>query len=110
MPTVNIYAGSGDEQPRLAAAVPAIKRHVAEALTCGDITLTPDEVSVRIVVVARGSGMIGNIEADVVAHAFEDRVRRSDAIALAFASFLETVTDRPVKAWLSLTELGHSWS
>jgi len=49
--------------------VPKIKIYFAEKLSCGAIKLTADEISIRFIL-AKGKGMIGDIELEITAHAF----------------------------------------
>ncbi len=54
--------------------------------------------------------MIGEVEAEVNAYAFDDRVKKQDELCLDFANFIQTKSNiKNVKAWLILSELGHSW-
>ena len=102
---MNIYARTFDGMESLAAG---LKAYVAEQLTCGDIALTPDEVSVRFVEVQGGS-MLGDVEAEIVAHAFPERVARQDEICRNIMRYLEERGLERPKVWLMLGELGHSW-
>ena len=49
--------------------VPKMKTYFAEKLSCGAIKLTADEISIRFIL-AKGKGMIGDIELEITAHAF----------------------------------------
>ncbi len=55
--------------------------------------------------------MIGDIELEISAHAFEERVKKQDEICLEVMNYLKN--KKPslgnVKVWLKLSELGHSW-
>ena len=109
MPTVNIFYKNKTNAYDLEALSTELKRYVAEQLTCGDIKLSPDEVSVRLLNI-RGNGMLTPIEAEITAAAFKERVEEQDEICLNIQKFLIDklgVTD--VKVWLILSELGHSW-
>jgi hypothetical protein len=68
MPTVNVYHKEKDFTT-LDAVVPKLKVYLADKLTCGDIKLREDEVSVRLITV-QGRGMLGNVELDITAHEF----------------------------------------
>lgn len=116
MPTVNIYHVNLSQQKdvsqelSLNSLVNELKRFVAEELTCGDIKLKPEEVSIRIINVD-GEGMLSNIEVEIAAHSFKERVEKQDKICLNVAKFFQqkNVLFGKVKVWLILAELGHSW-
>lgn len=110
MPTVNIYHKNREQELKLTPLLKDLKSFVAEELTCDDIKLTPEEVSVRLIEV-RGDGMIGDVEVEITAHHFKERVEQQDEICLHVANYL-TEKDPSlgeVKVWLVLAELGHSW-
>jgi hypothetical protein len=54
--------------------------------------------------------MIGNVEVEVTAHSFKERVEKQDQICLNIVRYLQQKDTSlgEVKAWLVLTELGHS--
>lgn len=86
-----------------------LKEFVAKELTCGDITLKSDEVSVRLIKV-EGKGMIGEVEAEVKAFAFDERVKNQDEFCLNLMRFIQDKTDiSNIRTWIILSELGHSW-
>lgn len=110
MPTVNIFHSSEENERRLELLLPDLKDFIAKELTCGDIALKPDEVSVRLIAV-NGTGMIAPIEVEVTAHAFEGRIKRQDEICLRIRDFMkkDLGTNSDVRVWLLLPQLGHSW-
>ncbi|MDO8650078.1 MAG: hypothetical protein Q7K33_02090 [Candidatus Berkelbacteria bacterium] len=109
MPTVNVYYRDEAQSSRIKEITPELKEFVAKELTCGEIALKSDEVSVRLVKV-EGSGMIGEVEVEVSAFAFEERIKKQDEICLNLMNFIRAKTKiGDVKAWLALCELGHSW-
>jgi hypothetical protein len=109
MPTVNTYFEDENFVPLLDAITPELKEVVAAQLTCGDRALQPDEVSVRKIL-SLGKGMMADVEMDIYAAAYKDRVERQDEICRFIRGFvldnLEGVKD--VQVWLPLSELGHS--
>lgn len=110
MPTVNLYYRNRNHEAQIVDAIDPLKDFIAEKLTCGDISLTPEEVSIRGLY-ALGKGMIADIEMDMTAAPFADRVTRQDEICLevqAFANGMIPAAD-DVKVWLNLHELGHSF-
>ncbi len=108
MPTANVYYTKLDQKNAVERITSDLKTFIAKELTCGDISLDPKEVSVRPIKV-EGSGMIGDIEVEVKAHAFQERVENQDGFCLDLERFLERRTGiRNVKTWLILSELGHS--
>ena len=118
MPTVNIfYKDLGQEQERdlgrqlsLNSIRDELKSFIARELTCKDITLKPEEVSIRLINVG-GDGMLGVVEIEVTAYAYKERVEKQDQICLNIAKFLQDKDPSfsETKVWLILTELGHSW-
>jgi len=109
MPTVNVYYQKTGNLRKLDALVPKMKNYFAEKLTCGDISLTPEEISVRFIEI-KGKGMIGNIELEIKAHAFGERIKNQDKVCLDAVAFIkkEIPSIKNVKIWLQLSELGHS--
>lgn len=112
MPTVNIYYRNQKTEFR-DEFVQLLKAHVSEELTCGDIKLSPEEVSVRILYVDKMgySGMLGDVEIEISAHAFPERVTKQDEICREVTAFCKEKIPEvgKVKVWLQLSELGHSW-
>jgi hypothetical protein len=89
--------------------VDELKRLVAAELTCGDITLNSNEVSIRLIQVS-GKGILANIELEITAHAFDERIEKQDKICLAVREFLKAkLTANEIRVWLILSQLGHSW-
>lgn len=110
MPTVNIYYQKAKDFQSLHKIVPKMKSYFAKSLTCGDIHLTSKEISIRFIE-TKGKGMIGDIEFEIKAHAFPERVKNQDKICLDAVSYIkkEIPSIGSVKVWLQLSELGHSW-
>ena len=110
MPTVNVYFQKPEDFLALDRLTSQMKNYFASSLTCGDIRLSPEEVSVRYIE-AKGNGMIGNVELEIKAHAFPERVVRQDELCREAVAYIEKEAPSvaPVKAWLQLSELGHSW-
>ncbi|OIP23379.1 hypothetical protein COX95_00995 [bacterium CG_4_10_14_0_2_um_filter_33_32] len=110
MPTVNIYYKNSEEELKIEFLVENLKRYLAGELSCKDIRLKPDEISVRLLKV-NGDGMLGLIELEVKVHQFKDRVKRQDKICKNIVNFIRTQepTFKNIKVWLILSELGHSW-
>lgn len=108
MPTITIYHYA-DSTIELNTLIPELKELAAKELTCGEITLQSTEMSVRIVSVS--GEMIGDVEIEIHAHAFDERVQRQDEICTIIRSFV--MEQRPhlrdVRVWLVLSQLGHSW-
>ncbi len=112
MPTINIYyknvPGDKGQELSLSSARADLKSFVAQELTCKDIKLSSEEISIRLICV-NGNGMIGSIEIEITASSFEERVKRQDEICLNIARFMESKGFPNTKIWLILSELGHSW-
>lgn len=109
MPTLNLYFNQEEQLPQLEALTPPLKQFVADQLTCKDITLAPNEVSVRLLR-ALGKGMLATIEMDIFAAAFPERIEKQDEICLNVRQFvLDHVGGlEDARVWLALSELGHS--
>jgi len=58
-----------------------------------------------------GKGMIENLEVEVTAHAFQERVDKQDQICLSVQKFIQEKEPSlgEIKVWLVLSNLGHSW-
>jgi len=110
MPTVKVYYKEREDAMKLLPMIPKLKEHVAKALSCEDIQLKVDEISVRLIK-TDGNGMLGRVEVEITAHAFAKRVKEQDEICRNVAKFIreQDPSTGEVKAWLILCELGHSW-
>lgn len=110
MPMVNTYYSTDAQKKILLASADDLKQFIADRLTCGDIQLKPDEVSIRLVQ-TDPTGLLAEVELEVFAHAFAERVKKQDEICLAIRAYiidsLPQLND--VRVWLVLSELGHSW-
>lgn len=109
VPTVNIFY-SNELPKQLEELTNSLKAYVAKELTCGDIKLNSDEVSVRFIG-SHGDGMLAPVEIEITAAAFKERVERQDKICRNIQKFILDKVDslQDVKVWLILAELGHSW-
>ncbi len=109
MPTINAFYRDEETAEQLEKLTSELNQYAAEQLTCGDIILKPEEVSVRLIH-SSGKGMLAQLELEVTAAAFKERVEKQDEICLNVQKFIIDKTDlRDVKVWLILSELGHSW-
>ena len=110
MPTVNLFYRNPDHVKQIDASIFPLKGFIAEQLTCGDITLSPEEVSIRALH-SLGTGMIADVEMDITAAPFAERVQRQDEICLNVQSFTkdQIPAANEIKVWLNLHELGHSF-
>ncbi len=110
MPTVNVfYRNSAHENALSALAGGPLQERVAEELTCPEIKLATDEVSVRLLR-ALGKGMLAPVEMDIIAADFPERVERQDEICRNVRQFVlgQIPELYDAKIWLSLNELGHN--
>jgi hypothetical protein len=109
MPTVNAYFHDDINGHRLDILVPKLRQVIAEKLSGQSRTLTPQEVSLRLIEV-RGEGMIAPLELEILAHRYEERVGKADAICRELRHMLlDHLPISDARVWLTLTELGHSW-
>ena len=109
MPTVNIFHTSDEEARQVIEVQVQLKDFLAKELTCGDISLTPEEVSIRLIKVT-DAGMIAELEVEVTVHAFDERVQKQDEIANNIRKYLlEKIKAQDIRVWVILPQLGHSW-
>lgn len=110
MPTVNVYHKSKSDSAALLPFISKLKVYIANKLTCGDKELTSDEISIRFITV-EGDAMVGNVELEITAHAFKERVDKQDEICREVREYLmkEVPSLGDIRVWLKLCELGHSW-
>ena len=110
MPTVTIYFAKNEKPVVSKDFIPQLKDLLVKELSCGEIALTPEEISVRLVH-ADGGGMIADIELEIAAHAFGERIKKQDVIFNTVRQFVlkELPHIRDARVWLQLSELGHSW-
>lgn len=110
MPTVNIFFIKKSTIHQLQALNPQLKKYITEKLSGASRTLTPSEISIRYIQ-TQGSGMIADIELEITAHAYPERVKNQDRICLEIAHFIKKQIPavKDVEVWLKLSQLGHSW-
>jgi DNA-binding protein len=109
MPTVNIFYTSEGQREQYKRISADFKSYLATELSCKDINLTSEEVSLRLIKTVDG-GMIAPIEVEVTVHAFDERIKRQDEIANNIRQFLLNKIDiEDVRVWVLLPQLGHSW-
>ncbi len=90
MPTVNIYLSENHVQAGNRAwddNISKFRELIAKQLSCSERQLKSNEVSIRLLM-ARGVDMIAPIEIDITAHAYAERVQRSDEICIAIRSIV----------------------
>ncbi|HEX7542574.1 MAG TPA: hypothetical protein VF385_00625 [Patescibacteria group bacterium] len=109
MPTVNIFCKKEDNN-QLSNLLIDLKIFLAKKLTCGDIKLSPKEISIRIINI-EGNNMIGKVELEIKAHAFKERIEKQDEICNDIRKYImnKNKSSNDVRVWLILSELGHSW-
>jgi hypothetical protein len=109
MPTVNIFYTSDEQAGQVIELQSQLKDYFAKELSCGDISLIPEEVSIRLVK-ATNAGMIAELEVEVTVHAFDERVQKQDEIANNIRDYLlSKVKAQDIRVWVLLPQLGHSW-
>jgi len=109
MPTVNIFFTSDEQAEQCGQISAELKSYLAKELSCKDINLTPQEISIRLIK-AVDNGMIAPVEVEVAVHAFDERVGKQDEIANNIRRFLlSKVTLKDLRVWVLLVQLGHSW-
>ncbi|GEM_PF-993726 len=109
MPTANIYFSGQDNVEALQALIPDLKTYLAQELSCSDISLTSEEISIRFIT-NTGPNMIGDVEVQISAHSFPERIQKQDQVCLDVMKWLQDRTEvKNIKVWLQLSKLGHSW-
>jgi hypothetical protein len=109
MPTVNTFFQDESYVAHLEAMTPGLKDLVAKELTCGDRKLDSREVTVRLIH-STGKGMMTDVEMDITAAPYKERIDRQDEICLTVREFvLDHIGGlEDAQVWLNLNELGHS--
>ena len=109
MPTVNVFCKKKDNDQLINLFI-GLKIFLAEKLTCGNIKLSPKEISIRILNI-KGDNMIGKVELEIKAHAFRERVEKQDEICNDVRKYImqKNKSLGDIRVWLILSELGHSW-
>jgi len=109
MPLVNVYYTEDSREILLNELSLELKKFIASKLSCGEIDLKSEEVSVRLIKPA--GSMIAPIELEIFAHEFEERVRKQDEICNEVRKFLlnKIPNVEDIRVWLILSQLGHSW-
>lgn len=108
MPVVNVYSYDKSVLKSLNPMRERLKGLVAEQLTCSDKKLEPGEVTLRVLEIF-GGDMMAQVELDIFAAPYQERVERQDEICDVIGGFVlensSLVTS--TRAWLILSELGH---
>ena len=110
MPIVNTYYSTDKHKVMVLSHIDDLKDLVAKQLTCNDIQLKTDEITIRLLKTS-DEGMIADIELEIFAHAFKERVEKQDDICRTIRThMMNNVPElKDVRVWLVLSELGHSW-
>lgn len=110
MPTVNIYINHNRPLAQRSLPLEELRAYIANVLSCGDRQLSPQEISLRVLMTAQ-SLPITPIEIEVHAFAYQERVVAQDSICRGIAEMFLKLLPQEIKphVWLVLSELGHSW-
>lgn len=109
MPTVNIFHTTQEQSAQVNQLASELKTYLAKELTCGDIQLSSDEVSIRLISTVN-AGMIAELEVEITAHSFSERVTKQDEVCNNVRKYLmDKIPVSDIRVWLLLPELGHSW-
>ena len=108
MPTVNVFLASKEHQQLLLTHCDRLKQLIARELSCDERELQPNEVSIRVIHSASREGMLADVELDITAAAYPERVTRQDDICSRVSAWFSNSAGIEAKAWLALSELGHS--
>jgi len=80
MPAVNLYFNDEKYVVQLEKITPKLKQFIADQLTCKDISLGRDEVSIRMLQAGR-KGMLAKVELDIFAAPYKERIDKQDRSA-----------------------------
>ena len=110
MPIVNSYFSNDKQKDLVLSHINDLKELIAKQLSFSDIQLKTNEITIRLLHTPP-EGMIAEMELEIFAHAFSERVEKQDDICLAIRShIMGNVPElKDVRVWLILSELGHSW-
>ena len=108
MPTVNVFLASQEHQELLMTHCDGLKELLARELSCDERELQPNEISVRVIRTVSRKGMLADVELDITAAAYHERVTRQDNICSLVSAWFRNIAGIEVKTWLALSELGHS--
>lgn len=104
MPIVNIYSPT-EIIEQLRGDVDRLRNLTAAVLNVEEWPIDYTHISLRLIVV---SGiLIGDVEVEIIAHSFDDRVNRKDEICSSVRSELEDMWRLEVRVWLHLVEMGY---
>ncbi len=108
MPTANVYYRDEKDHETLKPLLRDLKACLADKLTCGELKLGEKDMSVRFLPVD-GDGMLGNVEIEITAHEFPERVKNQDKICYETKNYVEGKAPSvgEVRVWLKLVQLGH---
>lgn len=108
MPSVNVFLTSKEHQQLLLTHCDGLKELLARELSCDERELQPNEISVRVIRTVSRKGMLADVELDITAAAYHERVTRQDNICSLVSAWFRNIAGIEVKTWLALSELGHS--
>lgn len=108
MPSINIYTDNSRAKS-LENILPELRKFTAQALSCEELQLKPDELGLRVIV-PFASLQIADTEVKMNAYHFPERIKNQNMICLSVKQYLEKVCPEAgsVYVWLQLSELGHS--
>jgi len=107
MPSINIYTKE-ENIPQLKLLLNELKELIAKKLSCKEIVLKSNEISIRVIS-PHTTSQIAELEIVIIAHSFQERVRNQDKICLEIKNFIQSkINNISSYVWLQLSELGHS--
>lgn len=118
MPKANIYIQdeecnneSGVMIMRIYENMTKIRDYLATKLSCSETSLTPKEISVRVIKEEVGKGMIKSAEIDILAYNFPERLKNKDKISTDISEYFKNevfFSEEKPDVLLILSELGTS--
>jgi hypothetical protein len=108
MPSVNIYT-SGERVQSLENILSDLREFTAEKLSCKDRKLSPNEISLRVIVPETGL-TVADTELEIKAYSYPERIKKQDKICLSIRKYMQKYCPQAgsVCVWLQLSELGYS--
>ncbi len=108
MPLVNIFCSDSSLHGQISGHLDKIQAVIANALSCAENTPSSDDIRIRGVHLDFNS-KIAQIEIDIFAYDFEERVRRQDEIAKEIEAEIIKIVGYPkVKVFPIFCKIGHS--
>jgi hypothetical protein len=109
MPLANIYCPDPKIKGKINGHLKDIQAAIAKALSYSESKLSPDDIRIRGIHLDFNSDNIAQIEIDIFAYDFKERVEREDEIAKEIEAEIKKIVCYPdVKVFPIFCKIGHS--